>query len=505
MSRKKASLVIDLRDGVNIPKVADVTAVLAAAGWKVDLALKVYGGESLQLAAKASTKGYDVIIPYGGDGTVNQVVNGVMNAKGSSAVGVIPGGTANEWATESGIPLEPFQAALALVNSEPREVDLGYIGVQGLVFPEAAQSNTNAQGSASPQATQSSKAGGSSNKSQKAKKKKGDNAKHHFLLMAGLGVDAGVISRVSKALKYRVGQLAYAPAAVENVPETHPFPIELREVTGTGDDKLLWQGDAWQVIFGNTRLYAGLVELTPQAYVDDGQLDVCVIKSGNILTTAEEVVSLLFQRRSAPSDTENFRGARFSLRAPASIGAHIDGSVVELKDYLSKADAQQLAQAGDPEKVMVEYTFAAEPAAIHMNIPLTYSGELFSKPLAAPSQGSATPAQQPSSNGNAQAQPETAEQVNALVAQGTKVTVVGVGPNPDKQHTYIIAGTTQNEATGDTSPVAVRVNDKTAILRQTGEPVTLDTVQTLQEGAEIVAEGKKNKRGAIKAAHLVLL
>ena len=85
MSSKKACLVIDLRDGVNIPKVADVTAVLAAAGWKVDLALKVYGGESQQLAAKASTKGYDVIIPYGGDGTVNQVVNGVMNAKGSSA------------------------------------------------------------------------------------------------------------------------------------------------------------------------------------------------------------------------------------------------------------------------------------------------------------------------------------------------------------------------------------------------------------------------------------
>ena len=172
------------------------------------------------------------------------------------------------------------------------------------------------------------------------------------------------------------------------------------------------------------------------------------------MTTAEEVVSLLFQRRSAPSDTETFRGARFSLRAPASIGAHIDGSVVELKDYLSKADAQRLAQAGDPEKVMVEYTFAAEPAAIHMTIPLSYSGELFSKPIAAPPQASSTPAQQPSSNRNAQAQPETAEQVNALVAQGTKVSVVGVGPNPDKQHTYIIAGTTQNEATGDTSPSA---------------------------------------------------
>ena len=505
MARKKACLVIDLRDGVNIPKVTDLTAVLAAAGWKVDLALKIYGGESMQLAAKANTKGYDVIIPYGGDGTLNQVVNGVMNTKGSSAVGIIPGGTANEWATESGVPSEPFNAALALVNSEPRAVDLGYVDVQGLVLPEAAQSSTNAQGSSSPQAAQSSTAGGSSNTAQKAQKKKGSNAKHRFLLMAGLGVDAGVIANVSKTLKYRVGQLAYVPAAVENIPETHPFPVELREVTGTGDDKLLWQGDAWQIIFGNTRLYAGLVELTPQAYIDDGLLDVCVIKSGNILTSAEEVVSLLFQRRSAPSDTENFRAARFSIRVPASIGMHIDGSVVELKDYLNKAEEQQLKQAGDPSKVMVEYTFAAEPAAIHMTIPRTYSGELFSKPLAGQqTQASSTPAQPPSSNGSTQTQPETADQVNALVAQGTKVSVVGVGPNPDKQNTYIIAGTTQNEKTGDTSPVAVRVNAKTAILHHTGEPVPLATVQTLQQGAEVIAEGKKNKRGVIKAAHLVL-
>ena len=491
MPGKKACLVVDLRDGVNVPNVTDMIAVLAAAGWKVDLVLKAYGGESMQLAEKAAKKEYDIVIAYGGDGTLNKVVNGVMNAGGKTAVGIIPGGTANEWATESGVPSEPFHAALTLVNSEPRAVDLGYMDVRGLVSHEPAQSNTAAEASGT---------------SGKAKQKKvPSDAKHRFLLMAGLGLDAAVTAHVSKTLKYRVGKLAYVLAGVKELPKVQPFPIELRAATDTGDEKLLWQGEAWQVIFGNTRLYAGYAELTPQAYIDDGLLDACIMKSENVLKTVEEVASLLFERRSAPADTEYFRGARFSVRVPASIGAHIDGSVVKLKDYLSSTDYERLVQAGDPVQVMVDYTFAAEPAAIQMTIPRTYTGTLFQKtPLTAQPEAGTTTAQSSANDSNARAQRLLPAQVNALAAQGTKVSVVAVGPNPEKQNTCIIAGTTQDEETGDTEPVAVRVNEKTMLLQRTGEPVTLAAVQSLQEGAEIVARGKKNKRGAIKATHLVL-
>ena len=128
MRRKKACLVIDLRDGENVPHVAEMVAVLAAAGWKTDLVLKEFGGESLKLAEQAAQQGYDVVIAYGGDGTLNQVVNGIMNVQGKSMVAVLPGGTANEWATEIEEPLDPVHAALALVNSEAHKVDLGYVG-----------------------------------------------------------------------------------------------------------------------------------------------------------------------------------------------------------------------------------------------------------------------------------------------------------------------------------------------------------------------------------------
>ncbi|HEX6481475.1 MAG TPA: diacylglycerol kinase family protein, partial [Ktedonobacteraceae bacterium] len=113
MRRKKASLVIDLRDGENIPQVPVMAAVLAAAGWKTDLVLKEFGGESLKLAEQAAKEGYELVIAYGGDGTLNQVVNGVTNVGGKSVVAVLPGGTANEWATEIEEPLDPVHAALA--------------------------------------------------------------------------------------------------------------------------------------------------------------------------------------------------------------------------------------------------------------------------------------------------------------------------------------------------------------------------------------------------------
>src|SRR5437764_4116218 len=184
MRCKRVSLVINPRTGQNVAKLADVLAVLAAAGWKADIALKEYGGHTMELAKQAAEDGSDLVVAYGGDGTLNQVINGVMNAKGHhSVVGVIPGGTVNVWAGEVGVPIDPVKAALSLVNSEPRKVDIGHVDVIGLKLPERVQGEPEAQ-------TRSEK---------KVKVSKGSKkAKQHFLLMAGLGIDAAIMSNASK-------------------------------------------------------------------------------------------------------------------------------------------------------------------------------------------------------------------------------------------------------------------------------------------------------------------
>ncbi len=485
MNCKKACLVVDLRDGEHLTKIIDLIAVLAAVGWTTDIALKEYGGETMKLAAKAAKKGYDIVISYGGDGTLNQVVNGVMsaNGKGQSIVGAIPGGTANEWAGETGIPLEPMQAALTLINSDVRKIDLGHVGVKGLVFPGQAQSTAPSNGK---------------------KVKVPSKIKQHFLLMAGLGMDASVIAHISKSLKYRVGRLAFDAATVKEFPSQRPFPVEVWDMSDGNAGKLLWQGEAWQVILANARRYGNTVDIAPDAHLDDGILDLCVFTEGNVLTTMEQVASLMFRHKPDQRTAKIFRSAHFSIRVPVSIGMHLDGSLTELKDYLNKSERDALAHAEDREHIMVDYRFDAEPRALQIAIPRSYHGPLFEKQTTQEQSNAAGQQQNQGNDRSAEMPKGPPEMVNELLEHGTKVTVVGVGPNPDKKETYIIAGTTQNPNTGDTHSVAIRVNDRVTILRRNGEHATPASIQELQSGTEIVTDGKKSKWGAIRATHLVI-
>ncbi|HEY0756783.1 MAG TPA: diacylglycerol kinase family protein [Ktedonobacteraceae bacterium] len=502
MKRKQASLVINPRTGQNLAQITDVLAVFAAAGWSTDLALKVFGGHSMALAQKATEDGQDLVIAYGGDGTLNQVVNGVMHAnkKQQPVVGLVPGGTANVWASEIGVPTEPVKAALALVDSDVRKVDVGHIGVSGLTFADPAQNEQ----------LQSGK------KSRQAPVKDAAKVRQHFLLMAGLGFDAAVMERVSQPLKYRVGALAVGVSSLKELPAHHPFPVEICTGDIEGND-ILWKGEALQVVIGNTRLYADIVEMTPDARMDDGILDVCVITAGNPLSTMQQVFSLLLHRHPDNLTSESFRGAHLTLRVPASVALQLDGSAMKLKDYLSKSDQQTLAHAANSEQLMVTYQFDAIPHALQMAIPRTYSGDLFEKSDNAEDEQKESASDQQNQGAEQTAaqqeqQPERSQQerkedlehIKTLVAQGRSVTVVGVKPNPAEKGMYIVAGTITKQSTGEIRPVAVRVDAHTVAQKKTGEPFALEELCSLRTGATIVVAGDKSKRGVIEATQIVI-
>lgn len=82
--------------------------------------------------------------------------------------------------------------------------------------------------------------------------------------------------------------------------------------------------------------------------------------------------------------------------------------------------------------------------------------------------------------------------------------VVGGAPNPDKKYCYILAGGEIKQATGESRPVAVLVDQKTAITDMTGKHIAPSALEQLQEGASIVVTGKKSKRGVIHAAHVII-
>ena len=528
MNCKKATLVINPRTGENVAKITDVLAILAAAGWKTSIALKEYGGHSLQLAQQASEARSDLVIAYGGDGTLSQVVNGVMTTKKShSAVGVIPGGTANVWAGEIGIPVDPIKAALSLVNSEARKVDVGHVEVGTITYA----------GDAAQEAQEKKK----NRKKKKSAAQGSSKAKHHFLLMAGLGIDAAVMQGVSKPLKYRVGALAVGLAAAKKLPEQRAFPIEIRAEESGREGEVLWKGEALQVVIGNTRRYADVAEMTPNAYIDDGILDICVITGGDPLNTMQQVASLLLRRKPDNTAAEYFHGAHLEVTVPASVPLQLDGSAVKLKDYIKKADYAKLQQSVEAEQAQVTYRFDAMPRALEIAIPQTYNYALFEhtdehenvqqedaervqehvragvtthshnggeESQTAQQEHAVAVEERPAhdQNGNAsdEAKKEPSELVGALLENGRKVTVVGKVPMASKKGTYIIAGGTVKASTGETRPVAVVVNGETTIYNHQGDKLSVHSVDDLQEGAEIVVEGDKSKRGVIEAIRLVM-
>jgi YegS/Rv2252/BmrU family lipid kinase len=484
MKCKSVCLIINPRLGQNVSRIADLLAVFSAAGWKTKTVLKEFGGHAEELAKKAAEAGHDLVIAYGGDGTLNQVVNGVMAAERSrTIVGVLPGGTANVWAHEIGLPEDPVKAALLLINSEGRRVDLGHVQVDTPPLGSGTKGGSGKAGLASV-------------------------GRHHFLLMAGLGADATVLGGVSTQLKEEIGGAAVALAAAEKLPSQHAFPIEIRSSVAGGKGAVRWEGKALQVIVGNTRRYGNIAEATPEAFIDDGVLDVCVITAGAPLTTIQQILSTLLHREGVKDRSEYLQGAHFRIRVPASVGLQVDGSVVKLHHGTPGPGGKVPGPAEPSDGMMVTYRFDAMPLALRAAIPCVYDNALFED--GAGKDGALVPppavpeAAHAPARGSAEGPDPASTEVSDLLARGLKVVVVGVGPNPARKGAYIIAGNASDLDTGEPGPVAVRIVHDTTVFGSTGEPLPPDSALKLLEGGVIVVEGKKSKRSVIRAKRIAV-
>jgi YegS/Rv2252/BmrU family lipid kinase len=476
---KTALLIINPGTGERIAELKGMMAVFAAAGWKTDTALKEFGGHARELAKEAAGTGYDLVIGFGGDGTLNQVVNGVMAEKRRrSIIAVIPGGTANVWAHEIGLPEEPIKAALHLINSKARKIDLGRVAREA------------------PPAGSVSRDGGPA-------KKRPHGAPQQFLLMAGLGLDAAILAHVSTPLKDKLGGAAVALATVESLPAQGAFPIELRSECAGSTDGALWEGEALQVIVGNTRRYGNIAEATHTARIDDGVLDVCIITAGSPLTSFVHILATLMHRKPRPGHSEYFRGANFRISVPANICLQLDGSLVELDDPPS-VKGHSRGRAEDAGVAMVTYRFDARPKVLRAAIPNTYSGVLFS--AAADGQPGPQKESDPDEPRESGAEERRdAALITAALEHGWKVTVVGVAPDPERKGTTILAGSAVKRNTRASKPVAVRIDGDTALLGSGGKPLERALVAGLSEGDVIIVEGARSKHDVIRASRVVIM
>ncbi len=325
--------------------------------------------------------------------------------------------------------------------------------------------------------------------------------------MAGLGADAAIIGGVSKTLKYRVGPLAVGLSMMKELPVQPSFPVEVRAIEH-GKDKLLWQGEALQMVIGNTRRYAIVTEMTPEASIDDGLLDLCIITAGNPLSTAQQVAALVLRHKPDTTVSSYFQQAHFRITIPSSVQMELDGSAVKLKDYLDKEVYEQVLEQTSEKQVMVTYRIDVVPHALHMLVPSTCDSQLFSEiqaeqAVAEETEESAREKKQVAEESRQVRNSESGAIPGSLI-KGRQVTVIGSALQTDKKQTCVIAGTTPKLATGDLKVVAIVVNKDTVLHNQEGNTLHFEDLSNIKEGAVITVEGKKSKRGVVHATAMLV-
>ena len=226
-------------------------------------------GDAEAQAERAVTQGYGTIVAAGGDGTINEVVNGIGSAP--VALGILPMGTVNVFALEMGIPFNLERAWKVVREHHVRTIDLA-----------------NANG-------------------------------HLFVQMAGVGLDAQIVQRNSRQIKQVLGPLSYLLTATQVAAGKPPRLHVGAEGHPTVEGSF--------VLVGNGRFYGGPFSLFNEADMQDGLLDVCVFKSMHYISLIRYFRGALFGSLSKFSDVHYFKARQLLVKADRVVPLETDGEL----------------------------------------------------------------------------------------------------------------------------------------------------------------------------------
>lgn len=226
-----------------------IRSLLARRGWSIDFKETRKPGDARTMAQSAAQAGCDAVIVAGGDGTVNEAVNGLVGTQ--TALGVLPVGTGNLWARQMRIsvntitnPLRHHEVADNLTKATVRSIDVGRVNGQ------------------------------------------------YFLCWAGIGLDAQVTTEMEPRPRHakHLGTLSYIIAAV----------MVARDFKGVRSriylDGHVVRGRTILILVSNIQQYGGLLHVSQQARIDDGLLDVFVFKGLGFSYTLRHLMTMLSRR-----------------------------------------------------------------------------------------------------------------------------------------------------------------------------------------------------------------
>lgn len=227
---KKARLIYNPTSGREILKrnLPDILQKLEMAGYESSCHATTCAGDATKAARIAVERQYDVVIAAGGDGTIHEVVNGLAEQEFRPKLGIIPGGTTNDFARALQIPRDISSAVDIIVKGDTIPVDIGRINDK------------------------------------------------YFINIAGGGSITEITYEVPSKLKTMLGQLAYYLKGMEMLPSINATDLKIEY------DGRLFEGEAMLFLVGLTNSIGGFEKLAPDSSINDGLFSLLILKKINL-------------------------------------------------------------------------------------------------------------------------------------------------------------------------------------------------------------------------------
>lgn len=256
-------------------EVARFCELLRARDIEVEVMQTSAAGDATRLAAEAAREGIREVIVSGGDGTINEALQGLVGTH--VRLGIWPAGTANVLARELKLPFDAQGAAKVVARGATRRIYAG---------------------SATDERS---------------------GARRYFFLMAGIGLDASVVERVSARLKRRVGEGAFWVSGLAHLVRWQPVPFQV-EIEGE-------TYPATFAAFGRAAHYGGDISVTPRARLDEPAFEICLVNSHSRL----RFLSLLTHALRSNGVRSEMPGVRYvratRARATGAARMQVDGEL----------------------------------------------------------------------------------------------------------------------------------------------------------------------------------
>ncbi len=227
-------------------------------------------GDARRIASKAAQEGFQTVVAAGGDGTVNEVVNGLAGS--GLTLGILPVGTMNVFAAELGIPHGNLEKAWKVIEQ-------GFTSAIDL-----------------PMANE-----------------------HHFIQLAGVGLDAEVVRKTSRESKKTLGPLSYL-LTLAQVAAVKP-PIVRLEMP----NEPIREGCF--ALIGNGRLYGGPFALFKKANPRDGLLDIVIFKNQSHWDVVRYFQAIAFGTHQSLPDVEYLQATSVRITSDSEVPVELDGEV----------------------------------------------------------------------------------------------------------------------------------------------------------------------------------